>query len=121
VLVVDDNRDAAKSLGQLLKIHGVAVQVVHDGPAALDKVEEFRPHIVLLDLGMPGMDGFEVAQKIRANPAMKDVLLVALTGWGQEEDRRRTHAAGFNHHLVKPLDVALLKPILTPGSDLESN
>jgi signal transduction histidine kinase len=112
VLVVDDNRDAAKSLGLLLKFQGAEVQVVNDGPAALDAIREHHPQLVLLDLGMPDMDGFDVAESVRAQPELDKVMLVALTGWGQEEDRRRTRAAGFNDHLVKPPDLPSLQRVL---------
>ncbi len=113
VLVVDDNRDSAVSLGMLLKFLGAEVEVVHSGPDALSAVERFHPAVVLLDLGMPGMDGFEVAARIRQQPEHQNVLLIALTGWGQEEDRRKTHAAGFNHHLVKPADITSLQSLLS--------
>jgi signal transduction histidine kinase/ActR/RegA family two-component response regulator len=111
VLVVDDNQDAGRSLGHLLRILGAEVQVVHDGPAALDLLNSYRPTIVLLDIGMPTMDGYEVARRIRENPQWRDCQLVALTGWGQEEDRRRSSEAGFDHHLVKPADVGMLRSI----------
>jgi CheY-like chemotaxis protein len=112
VLVVDDNRDAAKSLGMLLKLLGADVQIVFSGPEALEAIAAQRPAVVLLDIGMPGMDGYEVARRIREQPELNDVTLIALTGWGQEEDRRRTHAAGFNHHLIKPADVGALETLL---------
>ncbi|HSJ98342.1 MAG TPA: ATP-binding protein, partial [Myxococcota bacterium] len=113
VLVVDDNHDAADSLGILLQFLGAEVEVVHDGRAALEALQTFRPAVVLLDLGMPGMSGLEVARRMREDPAMKEITLVALTGWGQREDRRRTHEAGFDYHLVKPADVSALQSILT--------
>lgn len=112
VLVVDDNADAAEALGMLLGALGAEVQVVHDGPAALARAPDFRPDVVLLDLGMPGMNGLEVARRLRADPALRHVLLVALTGWGQSEDRRRTREAGFDHHLVKPADLDALQSLL---------
>ena len=112
ILVVDDNKDAAVSLGMLLKVLGMDVKTVNDGPAALTTLEGFRPDVVLLDLGMPGMDGFEVARRIREHHEYDDLTLVALTGWGQPEDRERTHAAGFNHHLVKPADISALRSLL---------
>ncbi len=112
VLVVDDNRDAAVSLGMLLKLLGTDVQVANDGTGALQAVAAFRPNVVLLDIGMPGMDGFEVARRIRANRAYDEIVLIALTGWGQTEDRDRTRAAGFDHHLVKPADMPALKSLL---------
>jgi CheY-like chemotaxis protein len=115
VLVVDDNRDAADSLGTLLTFCGARVRVVHDGRSALDAVEAAKPSVVLLDIGMPGMDGLEVAQRIRGDRRFDDVTLVALSGWGQEEDRRRSKAAGFDHHLVKPAAIEDLRRVLTPA------
>ena len=112
VLVVDDNRDAAKSLGMLLKLLGADVQVVFGGPEALEAIAAHKPAVVLLDIGMPGMDGYEVARRVREQPELSDVTLIALTGWGQDEDRRRTHAAGFNYHLIKPADVRALETLL---------
>jgi CheY-like chemotaxis protein len=111
VLVVDDNRDGAMSLGMLLKLLGAEVQVVHDGPSALATLASYRPTVVLLDIGMPGMDGYEVARRIRAQPIGQGVLLIALTGWGQEEDRQRTSQAGFDYHLLKPADIGELKTL----------
>jgi CheY-like chemotaxis protein len=112
VVVVDDNRDAATSMGLLLKILGADVEVVNSGPAALLAVESYRPAVVLLDLGMPEMDGYEVAKRIRERPEFDDVMLIALTGWGQDDDRRRAHEAGFDHHLVKPADISSLQELL---------
>jgi len=112
VLVVDDNQDAADSLGMLLNFLGAEVHVVHDGKSALESMKAFRPEVVLLDLGMPGMNGLEVARVMREDPELKGITLVALTGWGQREDRRRTHEAGFDYHLVKPADLSALQTIL---------
>jgi PAS domain S-box-containing protein len=112
VLVVDDNHDAADTLGMLLRVLGAQVEVVHDGPAALASLRTFRPTVVLLDLGMPGMSGIEVARRVRGDPQFASTRLVALTGWGQREDRRRTTEAGFDHHLVKPADMDALQSIL---------
>ncbi len=113
VLVVDDNRDAANSLGMLLKFLGADVAVAHDGPGALEAFESYRPAIVLLDIGMPGMNGYDVARAIRGRPAGRGVPLIALTGWGQEEDRRRAREAGFDHHLIKPADIGALQSLLS--------
>ena len=112
VLVVDDNRDAADSLAVLLDYLGYTVQVAHDGPGALQQAELFRPALVLLDIGMPEMDGFEVARRFRAQEKWNDLVIVALTGWGQEEDRQRSREAGFDHHLVKPTDIDALQGLL---------
>ena len=112
ILVVDDNVDSAKTLGMLLKYLGGDVVVVHDGPAALNAIDDYRPAVVLLDIGMPGMDGFEVARRIRQLPDTHEIKLIALTGWGQEDDRRRTREAGFDHHLIKPADITALQSIL---------
>jgi CheY-like chemotaxis protein len=113
VLIVDDNRDAAESLGLLLGMLGADVRVARDGPEALEIVKGYDPAVVLLDIGMPGMDGFEVARRIRAGSASRRPSIVALTGWGQPEDRRRTKEAGFDHHLVKPADMVALQGILS--------
>jgi len=112
VLVVDDNADAAESLAMLLQASGADVHTARDGPSGLEAAGTLAPHAVLLDLGMPGMDGLEVARRLRADPARAGMVLVALTGWGQEEDRRRTRESGFDHHLTKPVDVDLLLDIL---------
>jgi CheY-like chemotaxis protein len=112
VLVVDDNRDAADSLGTLLEHLGAEVRVVHDGRQALAAFHAYRPGVVLLDLGMPELDGYQVARAIRADERNARVPLVALTGWGQEEDRRRVREAGFDHHLVKPADIGALRALL---------
>ena len=112
VLVVDDNRDAAETLAMLLQMLGAEVTVVHDGSSALSAVSVHRPAVVFLDLGMPGMDGFEVARRIRGEPDHCGTTLIALTGWGQERDRRETRAAGFDHHLIKPADFAALQALL---------
>jgi len=113
LLVVDDNRDAADSLALLLRLQGHEVHVAHDGPAALEALNGYRPEMVFLDIGMPGMDGYEVARRVRQMPGLEDVVLVALTGWGQKEDRRRTAEAGFDHHLVKPPEPQTLESLLT--------
>ena len=113
ILIVDDSRDGGESLAMLLRVLGAEVALAHSGRHALECVNTFRPDVVLLDIGMPGMDGYEVARRIRANPANRHMQLIALTGWGQDEDRRRSAAAGFNHHLVKPADVEQLRQLLS--------
>jgi CheY-like chemotaxis protein len=113
LLVVDDNRDAADSLALLLESsHAAEVQVAYDGHSALEALVTFKPEAVLLDLGMPAMDGYEVARRMRQHPHGEGIALIALTGWGQDEDRRRTRRAGFDHHLVKPVDPELLRTLL---------
>jgi CheY-like chemotaxis protein len=112
ILLVDDNRDAAESLGMLLQLLGAQVQAVHDGPAALAVLAANRPEVVLMDIGMPGMDGYEVARRIRQQPHLEDMPLIAITGWGQDEDRDRAQAAGFDHHLTKPVDITVLSALL---------
>jgi len=112
VLVVDDNRDAADSLGAVLQMLGADVRVTHDGKAALDTIAGFQPSALFLDLGMPNLNGHEVAKLIRARPDAHDTVLIAVTGWGQESDRRKSEASGFNHHLVKPADVGALQAVL---------
>ena len=118
VMVVDDNEDAADALGMLLLETGHEVLSVHDGPSTLTAALDFRPNVVLLDIGLPGMDGFEVAKKMREEPIFKDVVLVAMTGYGQESDRQRSKDAGFDHHLVKPPDFNKLQKLLASVSEM---
>jgi CheY-like chemotaxis protein len=120
ILVVDDHRDSADSLSLLLRSRGNDVRTAHDGLEALEAAKQHRPDVVLLDVGLPKLNGYEVARPIRALPWGKSAVLIALTGWGQPEDKRRSTAAGFDHHLVKPVDAARLKAILAsivPGSE----
>ena len=100
--MVDDNQDAANSLAMLLRLQGHEVLVAHSGISALEIAENHRPELIFLDIGMPGMDGYEVARRLRQSSDLKHVVPAALTGWGQKEDRRRSAEAGFDHHLVKP-------------------
>jgi CheY-like chemotaxis protein len=111
VLVVDDNADAADSLAMLLQVRGDDVRVAYDGEEALVAEEAFRPDVVLLDIGMPKLSGYEVGRRIRElrGPAP---LVVAITGWGQEEDRQRAREAGFDHHFTKPVDYAALLKVI---------
>jgi two-component system, sensor histidine kinase len=109
ILVADDNVDAADCLVLLLRLDGHDVAVEYDGVAALSKFNSMEPHVVFLDLGMPGMTGYELARRIRSGSRGADVLLVAISGWGTARDRAATAAAGFNHHLVKPADFDVLR------------
>jgi CheY-like chemotaxis protein len=108
VLVVDDNADAALMLTLLLRARGHDVRAAHTGPAALEEAVAFCPEAVVLDIGLPGMDGYEVARRLRTLPELAGALLVALTGYAQEEDRQRARAAGFNQYLIKPVDPDVL-------------
>lgn len=112
VLVVDDNHDAAEVLGMLLQSMDVNVEAVDSGPAALAVIPQYRPNVVLMDIGMPGMDGNEVARQIRQQPEFNDIKLIALTGWGQEKDRQQSQESGFDHHLTKPVDFQVLKDLI---------
>lgn len=115
ILVVDDNRDSANSLGMVLEVEGHKVESVYTAQDALERVGSFKPDVVLLDIGLPGMDGYEVARRIRELPGLERVRLVALTGYGQADDKERTRSAGFDGHLVKPVDFSLLGQALTSG------
>jgi signal transduction histidine kinase len=112
VLVVDDNVDAAESLALLLRLGGHQTRVAHDGPSALKIAEAEPPEVAFLDIGMPVMDGYELARRFRSHPVLQNVVLVALTGWGQEEDRRRTKEAGFDGHEVKPVSPETIDRLL---------
>jgi len=112
VLVVDDNRDAAMSLSMLVELLGYETQTAYDGQEALDVAEQFTPDVVLLDLGMPRMDGFEACRRMRERPWGSRVAVIAVTGWGQAEDQRRTEAAGFDRHLLKPVAADLMVEML---------
>jgi PAS domain S-box-containing protein len=112
VLIVDDNRDSADSLAMLLEITGNKTYVAHDGEEALDAAQKYHPDVALLDIGLPRLDGHEVCRRIREQPWGKDIIMIALTGWGQEDDRRKSQAAGFNGHLVKPVDYDALLALL---------
>jgi PAS domain S-box-containing protein len=112
ILVVDDNADAANTLAQFLGMTGHEVRTAYSGPVALEVARAFRPEVVLLDIGMPGMDGYEVARRLRREPGLERVLLLALTGYGHDEDRRLSRAARIDHHLVKPVEPEALKALL---------
>jgi CheY-like chemotaxis protein len=112
ILIVDDNKDSADSLALLLEITGNKTYMAHDGVEAVEAIEKHRPEVVLLDIGLPRLDGHEVCRRLREQPWGKDIVVIALTGWGQEDDRRRSEEAGFNGHLVKPVDYDKLLELL---------
>jgi CheY-like chemotaxis protein len=113
VLIVDDNRDSADSLAMLLRLTGHQTHVSYDGLAGLEAAEKFQPEVALLDIGLPKLNGYEVCRRIRQQPWGKTMLLVALTGWGHAEDRKTSSAAGFDAHLVKPVEYEALKKLLS--------
>jgi CheY-like chemotaxis protein len=112
VLVVDENIDAAHSLAAVLKQMGHQVEVSYDGLAGLEAARRLQPAVIFLDLALPGMEGYEVASQLRRDPAFKDAVIIAVTGSAGDEARRRTREAGFDHHLVKPVDPEFLKSLL---------
>ncbi|HEV2855762.1 MAG TPA: PAS domain S-box protein [Thermoanaerobaculia bacterium] len=118
VLVVDDNRDSVESMALLLQIWGHEIRTAYDGPEALAVAAEYRPDVVLLDIGLPGMNGYEVAQRLRELPRLERAVIVAVTGYGQESDRQRARRAGFDRHLVKPVDPAALQNLLATARAL---
>jgi PAS domain S-box-containing protein len=117
ILVVDDNIDSTESMSQVLQLFGHTVRTAHDGPSALQATEAFVPNVILLDIGLPLMDGYEVATKMRQNPALANTTLVAMTGYGTDTDRRRAKSSGFDHHFLKPVDFAKLQEMLAAVAD----
>ena len=113
ILVVDDNHDSALSQAMMLSIMGHETRTAHDGESAVSTAESFLPDVVLLDIGLPLLNGYEVAQRIREQPWGASMFLIAVTGWGQEEDRQRSAEVGLNVHMVKPVEPALLEKILS--------
>jgi CheY-like chemotaxis protein len=116
VLVVDDNVDTATSLALLLTESGHQVRTAHDGPTALEAALDYRPDVALLDIGLPGLDGFEVAKQMRQQPILQKVVLVAMTGYGKASDRQRSQEAGFDHYLVKPVKFEKVQEVLASVS-----
>jgi CheY-like chemotaxis protein len=114
ILVVDDNRDSARSLARLLELNGHQTQTAFDGAEAVRRAEAFHPHIVLLDIGLPKLNGYDACREIRRKLSGRKPVMVALTGWGQDEDRQRSQDAGFDAHLVKPIDHATLVKLMSP-------
>jgi two-component system CheB/CheR fusion protein len=112
ILIVDDDRDAADALAELMRDFGHDVSTAHDGRSALESATTHRPELVLLDISMPEMDGFEVAHRLREEVGLQDAILVALTGYGEDRHRRLSREAGFDHHLTKPVDASKLEELL---------
>jgi CheY-like chemotaxis protein/two-component sensor histidine kinase len=112
VLVVDDNRDSAESMAIMLESLGHDARCAHDGHEAIAAADEFRPDLVLLDIGMPNMNGYEACRRLRELPWANETVIVAMTGWGHEDDRRRSREAGFHHHLIKPVELESLQRLL---------
>ncbi|SRR5579883_3111699 len=112
LLVVDDNRDAAESMSMLLEMWGHDVVYAYDGPTALRTAEQWQPEAVFLDIGLPGMDGYEVAERLRELPRAKGAVVIAITGYGQDDDRLRSRRAGIDHHLVKPVAPDALRSLI---------
>lgn len=116
ILVVDDNEDGAAMLSEALRAQGHETRVAHDAPAALRIAEEFHTDIAFLDIGLPVMDGYELAGRLRDLPGLRNIRLIALTGYGQQSDRQKSQAAGFCHHLVKPVDFAAVEAVVAGQS-----
>jgi CheY-like chemotaxis protein len=112
ILIADDNRDAAESMGMLLRLMGNDVRTVFDGVEAVEEAETFRPDLILLDIGMPKLNGYDAARRIREKGWSQDTTLVALTGWGREDDKRKAAEAGFDRHFTKPIDPAVLERLI---------
>lgn len=112
ILVVDDNHDSALSLAMMLSIMGHETRTAHDGESAVESAESFLPDVILLDIGLPKLNGYEVAQRIREKPWGASMFLIAVTGWGQEEDHQRSSEVGMNVHMVKPVEPAALEQLL---------
>ena len=120
VLVVDDNVDGAESLSMMLELLGHQVHRVHDGASAITEATEWVPDVALLDIGLPDLTGYEVARRLRAEPRLGGLLLVAVTGWGSEDDQRRSAEAGIDHHLTKPVDARALERLLASRAAAQS-
>ena len=120
ILVVDDNRDAAESLAMILSLTGDETRVAYDGLEAVQTAAVFKPDVIFLDLGLPKLNGHEVARKVRQSPGGDKMLLIALTGWTEDEERRRSMAAGFDEHLIKPVDYFAVASLLAGVANVET-
>ena len=112
ILVVDDNRDGASSLAEMLDLMGSDTQTAYDGAQAVEAAEAFKPDVILLDIGMPKLNGYDACRRIRTQPWGRSIVIVAQTGWGQEDDKRKAQEAGFDFHMVKPVDPAAFQKVL---------
>lgn len=112
VLVVDDSHASAQTMGWMIELLGYDVRLAHDGQSAIETAKDFLPQVVLLDIGLPGKNGYEVCAQMKTLPELQKTLFIAQTGWGQDEHRRRSQEAGFQHHLVKPVSIQTLEPLL---------
>lgn len=112
ILIADDNADTADSLATILENMGYEVRAAYNGASAVETAEHFRPEVLLLDIGMPGLNGYETAHYIREEPWGKDAVVVAVTGWGGEADKRQAREAGFDHHLTKPVDPEVIRDLI---------
>ena len=112
MLVVEDNIYAAKSFATLMRLDGHEVQIAHDGPMALQMATTFQPDVILLDIGLPGIDGYEVAKRLRGQDEFRETRIIAMTGYGQPEDRRRSKESGIDYHLVKPVKIDVVRSLL---------
>lgn len=112
VLVVDDNHASAQTMGWMIELLGHDVRLAHDGQSAIETAKDFLPQVVLLDIGLPGKNGYEVCEQMKTLPELQKTLFIAQTGWGQDEHRKRSQEAGFQHHLVKPVSIQTLEPLL---------
>jgi CheY-like chemotaxis protein len=115
ILIVDDNRDLARGLGRLLKLLGYEVELAHDGPDGIEAARTYRPEVILLDIGLPSMDGYNVSRTLRRE-GFRDTLIIAISGYGQEEDRRQSREAGMDHHLTKPVDIKTISELIAQAS-----
>jgi CheY-like chemotaxis protein len=121
ILVIEDNRDSADILRLLLECYGYQVAVAYTGPDGVKAAEQYQPDMVLCDIGLPGLDGYGVARQLRDNPATAHAVLIAVTAYGRDEDRHRSYEAGFEHHLVKPVDPDVLQRVLNRSGRSETN